>query len=496
MGLTATLKEFYLKTLGGMNNLVEQLDLQDNWVESAKNCRFEESPGVVDKRPPVTYFNSTTMGSGAYGVTGLYRFYSILQNTNWVSIHDTIAYVGTDTAGTWTSIRTGLTAGKRTSFVTYKDLCIASNGYDNPWVYDGATDNVTWELGSCKAIVATASTGSLDTSAEYSYQVVITVSGADYICGAVSNVVNSGTAKANSLSQIPLGPTGTTARKVYRTDGGASPGTHTNFKLLATISDNTTVTYTDTIGDASLGAAVASVADDMPKGAEIRMHRERMFMTRDPNTPNRIYYSNAYFPHIIQQTTLLDYMDINPDDNDEITGIPIQLGVMVCIKRNTIRRVHITSPTSGADPSLWYADDPISWNGCPAPWSIAQTPNGIVYLGWDHWYLFDGTGSQPIIDEFDTKEILPGRYFDTIGHYHNGIMLAAYTDNTNANQYHDKMMQYNFKRKALSIDEWTSTTVKGPNCFASKVGADETGDLYFGDSQLGSVLKDKESENF
>jgi len=53
------------------------------------------------------------------------------------------------------------------------------------------------------------------------------------------------------LTGIPLGPTGTTGRKIYRTLAGASTLT-----LLTTIADNTTTTYTDNIADGSLSGAV------------------------------------------------------------------------------------------------------------------------------------------------------------------------------------------------------------------------------------------------
>lgn len=495
MGLSATIKEWYLKSLPGMNNLTEDLDLQEKWVEVAQNCRFEEEPGAVDKRTPVTYFNSTTLGAGAYGITGLYRFYTSDGTSVFVCVHDTSAYVNSDSTGAGIAIRTGLTAGKRASFVTYRDILIGSNGFDNMWCYDGS-DDVTWELGSCKAVVSASATGSLDASAAYSYQVAITVSGATHICGAISNAVSSGTAKCINLSNIPLGPSGATNRLLYRTEGDADPATHGNFKLLATLSDNTTVIYTDTIGDGSLGAAVGVVTDDQPKGAELRIHRERLFVSRDPDNPNKIYYSDPWLPHFIQQTTNLTYMEISPEDGDEIAGIPIQLGTMVCIKKNTIRKLHITSAVSGADPTTWYADDPIAWNGCPAPWSITQTPYGIVFLGWDHWYLFDGAAANLIIDEFDTKDILPAGYQDVVGFYHKGIMLAAYADKIIANQFHDRIMRYNFKRKTLSYDLWTGDNISGANCFTAKTGDDETGELYYGDSQKAYILKDKESERY
>jgi hypothetical protein len=53
------------------------------------------------------------------------------------------------------------------------------------------------------------------------------------------------------LTAIPIGPTGTTGRKVYRTVANGS-----QLKLTTTIANNTTTTYTDSTADASLGADV------------------------------------------------------------------------------------------------------------------------------------------------------------------------------------------------------------------------------------------------
>lgn len=51
------------------------------------------------------------------------------------------------------------------------------------------------------------------------------------------------------LTAIETGPSGTTARKLYRRSGGAG------LRFLATLANNTTTTYTDTTANASLGAA-------------------------------------------------------------------------------------------------------------------------------------------------------------------------------------------------------------------------------------------------
>ena len=57
------------------------------------------------------------------------------------------------------------------------------------------------------------------------------------------------------VSGIPIGPTGTTQRKIYRTLAAG-----TALKLLATIADNTTTTYTDNIADATISGLAADPA--------------------------------------------------------------------------------------------------------------------------------------------------------------------------------------------------------------------------------------------
>lgn len=54
-------------------------------------------------------------------------------------------------------------------------------------------------------------------------------------------------------SSIPLGPAGTTSRKLYRTVAGGATGTE---KLVTTLADNTTTTFDDNVADGSLGATV------------------------------------------------------------------------------------------------------------------------------------------------------------------------------------------------------------------------------------------------
>lgn len=74
--------------------------------------------------------------------------------------------------------------------------------------------------------------------------------------GAAPPAVNTATLRVIPLTAIPLGNSLVTARKVYRTPANTGGGT---LKLVTTLADNTTTTYTDTVADAALGAAALTV---------------------------------------------------------------------------------------------------------------------------------------------------------------------------------------------------------------------------------------------
>lgn len=74
--------------------------------------------------------------------------------------------------------------------------------------------------------------------------------------GPISNVLVTG-GKQILWSGIPLGPTGTTARKLWRNKSTA--GDVRDMELAATISDNVTTTYTDNKADGDLGVEVPYV---------------------------------------------------------------------------------------------------------------------------------------------------------------------------------------------------------------------------------------------
>lgn len=111
------------------------------------------------------------------------------------------------------------------------------------------------EIPAAPSAALSAVAGVLSAGA-YKYKVTFIFAsgeGVDSDESSAVTVVTPGTAGQISLTAIPLSTKGATARKLYRTTAGGS-----TFKYLATISDNTTASYTDNIADASLGSEQAS----------------------------------------------------------------------------------------------------------------------------------------------------------------------------------------------------------------------------------------------
>lgn len=112
-------------------------------------------------------------------------------------------------------------------------------------------------LPSGGALTATKATGSTLGVGVYKYEVTFTNAQGETLGGTEASVTTSSGTTNVSLTNIPLGAGGTLSRKLYRTSVGGASGTE---KLLHTLADNTTTTYTDSTADGSLGAVLPTVS--------------------------------------------------------------------------------------------------------------------------------------------------------------------------------------------------------------------------------------------
>lgn len=96
---------------------------------------------------------------------------------------------------------------------------------------------------------AAATTGTTLGIGVYKHAVTfVAADGGETLAGAQSTVTTSSGNQAVALTLIPTGPSGTVKRNLYRTIVGGS-----QLKLVTSINDNTTTSYTDSTADGSLG---------------------------------------------------------------------------------------------------------------------------------------------------------------------------------------------------------------------------------------------------
>lgn len=431
----------------------------------AQNLRANLSVSTISKRLPLIKAGADGTGE----VTGLYRYYNTNGNKYLLATSTTFLDYVDDTTGTATHIRSGLTSGKRWQFQTYKNIVIGMNGYDNAQKWDGTTQVTANTTGSRTSGLLSADLGApfatqlmgsnLTASKWYQYRIAY-YDGTNYTYSTDrSNPILTGTSvKDITLTDIPLGPVGTTQRIIYRNQGDNSQAAvqaDTTFYKVATISDNITRTYADHIADATTIAdaaptwATVSAGNNVtvPKGRFNTIHQERLWIGGDPNNNSYLYYSDILNPDYFLTTA---YAQVRPDDGDKITFLLDFLGILTIGKTNTISKYYTDDPS----PANWVLSNPYSFVGCPAPYTAVATPLGIIYVGRDGIYQFTGQTSQLISDVVTDKvrDFNQVNIEDFAGIFFRNEYHLAYTSSASGSATNDQVLVLDTIRNAYEID--------------------------------------------
>lgn len=491
----------------GEKTHVSEYLVKDGEAVSAQNVRVNDHYGEIAKRSKRLNLSMCT----AAPVKSLYRYYRSNDTEYTVSTASTNIYSSSN-AGACTTLYASGTDGKRWSFVTYKDILIGMNGTNNAKKWDGSTTASSDTLGTdgartagdlvadLGAPFAEQNTGSnLDASSWYQYRVAY-YNGSYYTYStARSNPLLTGsTVRDISLTDIPLGPDGTTARYIYRTLGAASRAAviaDTTFYLVATLSNNTATTANDAMVDttadddaAPTWATVAAGYDATPpKSKYALINQERLFVANDPsgvdNGKSTVYYSPVFKPDYFYVAT--DYELVRPDDGDEITFIKNLLGTLTVGKTRTISKIY----TEGAVTN-WSVSDPYSFIGCVAPWSAVNGISGIIYLGRYGIYNFGGQSSELISDVVTDKirDILETNQDEVAGIYHDNSYYMAYTSLNSGAANNDKVLVFDVTRNAYVEDTYHVDS------FAAYDSGEDAGTLFTGSSEVdGSIYAHSDS---
>lgn len=484
----------------GLTSQVSPFVTQSGAATDLLNVRINEQFGALTKRPDMLLYATCR----AAAIRGLHRFYKS-DNTNFTiaSSSTYLDYVD-ESSASCVELKSGLTDGKHWNFVTYKDIAIGMNGFDNAIKWDGKTQTTANTDGSRTAGYLVADLGApfaelntgtdLDAAAWYQYKVAFYDGSVYKFSNARSNPILTGAAVYNiTLTDIPLGPTGTTSRIIYRTVGDVSAAAvmaDTTFYKVDAIADNSTRTYNDAIADDTIDDDAAPTWDTVsaginatpPKARFAAINRERLFIANVPaNTSGKseIDWSDVFNPDYFNYNT--DYELIRPDDGDEITFLKIYLGTPTIGKTNSIQKFY-TDATSSTG---WYFSEPFSFIGCPAPYSAVSTPLGIIYLGRFGIYVFNGSNSQLISDVVtkDIRDISQVNIPEAVGIFHDNQYNLAYTSDSTGASVNDRVIVLDTVRNAYVKDS------KNIDSFVIFDSGDDFGALYSGSSSTdGKIL--------
>ena len=466
---------------GGLATKLSDQTTSSKYAQIAENLRLDTSFHAISKRGQLYTFGTAVTSTEA--ITSLHRLYLSDATKKLILTQGNDLNVADDTTGTFTSLLALTTADYRWKWVTWHDLAIGGDGYNQPVKTNGTT---TTYLGSCYPADAGSGAGPDGT---YSYKVAFYTTTYTVIFDVPSRPITIADNAVN-LTMIPIGPTtylgeAVVGRKVYRNTVAAQ----TTWKLLSngTITNNA-VTLTDSDADGALGAAYPTVNSSTifsmtpPKCKYWVIHKNRLFGANTTSNPSRVYYFNDGSHDLIDPA--IDYFDIRTNDGDEVTGLFNLLGILRISKTNTWQSMY----TSGDDPaSDWAVSDPFSFVGCDAPYSAAYTPRGIIYLSKSRngIYVFNGQASQ-LISEIVTpvvSDILNSNLGSVVGEYNNNLYLMAYASATIGGSINNRILIYD----AVSNNFTTDTL--SMNAFCSMSGGTDGGVLVGGASDSGKVYQ-------
>ncbi len=477
----------------GLNSQISPWNVPQNQATLTQNIRFNDVYGGFSKRGVMFKYGDI----GAYPVKSMHRYYKSNGIKQLLVTGLTFVKRGLDSSGEFTVIDTGVSDGKRWSWVTYKDNAIGMNGYDNTKKYDGhlittadtdAARTAGYLMADLGAPFAELNTGSNLTGGKYYQYFVAFTDGTSYTYSAARSnpLLTGGTVKNIYLKDIPLGPAGTTKRYIYRTlgkDTVAAVKADTTFYLVSTLSDNTTIVLADTMTDAiadnaatPVQASVSTVAVTPPKGKYGIVHDERLFIAGNNTDKSDVYWSEIFLPDYFKAVS---FTQIRPDDGDTVTFLKEQLGTLVISKENSLQKFYTQGPTS-----IWYVSDPYTRVGCPAPYSAAETPFGIIYLSRKGLYVFNGSNTKLISDAVtpETDDVLDTAYDEAVGTYWENEYQLAYTSDLSGDSKNNRVLIYDKVRDAYAIDH------KNINCYTTFGSGTDYGVLYSGSSATGGTV--------
>lgn len=468
---------------GGLNSKLNSLELPKKQGDIVENVRLDEELMSLTKRDQLIIYGEADENEP---ITGMHRLYLDDGTKVLIVTHGNEIEKATDSTKVFTQILPLTTSDKRWSWATWHNIAIGTDGSNQPVKYDGTSVSATF-IGSLLATDKGSGTG--PTGSDYKYKVLCYSSSYDATYNQVSNELDM-TGNDLTLTMIPLCPDtilgeDTVGREVYRNKTAGS-----TYYLLSNgiIANNTAVTLTDSDTDAGLTATTYPAGDityTPPNGKYLLIHKNRLWLANDPDYPSRIYYSEDGLPDTFLSTA---YFNVRQSDGDGITFAMNLLGKLTLGKNNTIQKIYTDGDTPSAD---WAISDPFSFIGCQAPYSAVNTTIGIVYLGNNGIYSFNGQYSELLSDAVtpEIRDILPSNFANVWSAFFKSSYYMTYASLSSGEAVNNRVLILDLLSKGYMTD------LINVNVFDVFDSGTDVEALYSGASDSGTVYAHTETVN-
>ena len=296
-------------------------------------------------------------------------------------------------------------------FAYLNDKLFITNGKHYPLVYNG--QNV-WEMGACE-VLSTDINGGLQGS--YYYEITYVTAGGEERTGTCSNtiVING----KSTLLNLPQGYDGVTARKIYRTTGNGDV-----LKLVDTIADNETLTYTDSKPDNELGNVIPEINNECPKPYFLETTNFRLIGCVSDKYPTQAWVADTNL-EIFDGANFTDVSN-RTKDNSRLTGMKRDYDKIII---SSEKQIYILDVTEADKTTVTETRSNV---GCLNGYSMCRIPSdkgfdgGILFLASDKTIrLFNGNFAQPIPTSLDNLKT------DNFGEAIRPLLVHSVNNSTN-----------------------------------------------------------------
>lgn len=338
---------------GGLNNKFPRALIADNESPDTVNVVFTN--GAAETRGGTAQLNTTSVGS--FAGDGFYTRHDNSGAETMVVFAGGYMWqlTGASTFTTVPSATSVFTAGVRVGTTQYENKMFIGNGNITPRKYDGTY--FTRHGVPAPTATATVATGAAGNVPAQGWVYAYTYVNSAAVEGNISPLSATFTVAASSvvsLTSIGIAPQshGVSSRRVYRATSTAGP-----FKLVGTIADNTTTTFTDNTAVPSSNAPTDN--GEPPNYSCAVVHQNRIWCN-DANNPNYVWYSESLNPYTFGS---LNFLPIGDASFDLVRGLTVYNNGVLVQCENSLFLIY--TPTGS--PTDWQVIKILSQYGSKSP---------------------------------------------------------------------------------------------------------------------------------